>query len=104
GEASEVSTRRSGAKTSGLGGTSLGVAAATRAEAVATSGSAGAPTALGDAATGVVAAMTSEAREAVSPRSRSCQTRPMQAKAPISSPAIQIESRFGVRLRPLVQG
>ena len=33
GEASEVSTRRSGAKTSGLGATSLGVAAATRTEA-----------------------------------------------------------------------
>ena len=91
GEASKPSTRRSGAKTLGLGATAWGVAAATRTEAVTASGSGGEAAAPGDAATGVAAATTSEACKAASPRSRSCQTKPMQAKAPISSPPIQIE-------------
>ena len=92
GEASKASTRRSGAKSLGLGATSLGLAAATRTEAMTGSGSGWRAASPGDAATGVAAATTSEACKAASPRSRSCQTKPMQVKAPTSSPPIQIEA------------
>ena len=102
GEASKPSTRRSGAKSLGLGATAWGVAAATRTEAVTASGSGGEAASPGDAATGVAAATTSEACKTVSPRSRSCQTKPMQVKTPISNPLIQID-RFAAPLRPRVR-